>query len=313
MPDENFEVHGKAYAVIPEWILYSRVNASAVRLFGVLGRHLGLNEAAWPSRKRIAKKMGCSLSTVDRAIEQLEKIKAIRVEPRFIESGQTSSFFYLWPFEDPSNLTAPVVISDDTPSSEMTSPPSSEEVYERTLNNKELKENNVATPAESPTTPPLKPKKTYAPEVYELNNYLCQLIEHNGSRVPTGGEAEMDALLRIDKMYPPQVRAVIDWCQSDPFWHTNILSAKTLRKQYDKLRLRMKADGIHLPQSFSPDLLEQAKAWDAYYEVIRQGAGRVKAPSFPCPQDSQGNLLDSEGRAYYIDQMDFKRRYVDDE
>jgi predicted transcriptional regulator len=64
-----------------------------------------------------------------------------------------------------------------------------------------------------------------------------------------------------------------------------------------------------LPESFSPDLLEQAKAWDR----IDAGWNDI-APIFPRPQDSQGNLLDGDGRAYYIDPMQpTKRRYFDDE
>ena len=86
--EEQIEVKGKAYAVIPEWILYSSVGPAAVRVFGVLGRHLGLHEAAWPSRKRIASKIGCSLSTVDRAIDELEAIGAIKVEHQFAKKGR---------------------------------------------------------------------------------------------------------------------------------------------------------------------------------------------------------------------------------
>jgi hypothetical protein len=173
-----------------------------------------------------------------------------------------------------------------------------------------IESDSVETPAEPPTiVAPSKPKKVYPPEVYELNNYLCELIDHNGSRVPNGGEVEMDAILRIDKRYPPQVRAVIEWCQSDSFWHTNILSAKSLRKQYDRLRLRMKADGIHIPEPIDHATLEQAKAWDR----IDAGWNDI-ALTFPRPQDSQGHLLDGEGRAYYIDPMQpTKRRYFDDE
>jgi hypothetical protein len=68
----------------------------------------------------------------------------------------------------------------------------------------------------------------------------------------------------------------------------------------------------YLPESFSPDILEQAKAWAEYDSYIGQGWD-TEEPSFPRPTDGNGNLLDGSGRAYYIDPMDFKRRYVDDE
>ena len=31
---------------------------------------------------------------------------------------------------------------------------------------------------------------------------------------------------------------LIDWCQADSFWKSNVLSMPTFRKQYDRLRLR---------------------------------------------------------------------------
>lgn len=50
---------------------------------------------------------------------------------------------------------------------------------------------------------------------------------------------DMDLLLRIDRRPPEEVRAVILFAQSDPFWKTNILSVGKLRKQYDTLKMQM--------------------------------------------------------------------------
>jgi phage replication O-like protein O len=49
---------------------------------------------------------------------------------------------------------------------------------------------------------------------------------------------EIDKILRIDKRPAAEIRMVIEWSQADSFWRTNILSASSLRKQYDKLKLR---------------------------------------------------------------------------
>ncbi len=46
-------------------------------------------------------------------------------------------------------------------------------------------------------------------------------------------------ILRIDKRDINEVKAVIKWCQTDEFWQDNILSTAKLRKQYDKLVLKM--------------------------------------------------------------------------
>lgn len=55
---------------------------------------------------------------------------------------------------------------------------------------------------------------------------------------------DMDKILRIDKRTSEQLEAVIDWCQQDDFWSDNILSPSKLRKQLDKLELRMKRDKL---------------------------------------------------------------------
>jgi hypothetical protein len=66
----------------------------------------------------------------------------------------------------------------------------------------------------------------------------------------------------------------------------------------------------YLPETISPDLLERAKEWDRYEDVLNN---HLPEPYFPRPQNSEGNLLDGEGRAYYIDEHDFRRRYLDSE
>lgn len=50
--------------------------------------------------------------------------------------------------------------------------------------------------------------------------------------------AQMDSILRIDGRSPPEVKAVIEFAQSDQFWKTNILSVEKLRKQYDQLNAK---------------------------------------------------------------------------
>lgn len=71
--------------------------------------------------------------------------------------------------------------------------------------------------------------------------YLADWIERNGSRRPTITEAWLDAARRlheIDGRSHEQIMACIEWSQRDEFWHTNILSMPTLRKQYDRMRLQ---------------------------------------------------------------------------
>lgn len=48
------------------------------------------------------------------------------------------------------------------------------------------------------------------------------------------------AIYDIDKREPNAVKAIIDWCQDDPFWRVNILSPKKLRERFDQLTMAAK-------------------------------------------------------------------------
>ncbi len=79
------------------------------------------------------------------------------------------------------------------------------------------------------------------PEVIALCHRLAKAIEANGSAEPSITKAWLDAarlLLDKDERTVQQVEWIIDWSQDDEFWRANILSMPTLRKQFDKMRLK---------------------------------------------------------------------------
>lgn len=45
-------------------------------------------------------------------------------------------------------------------------------------------------------------------------------------------------MIERDKRTPQQIHNMIDWCQADDFWKTNILSTAKLRKQYDAMKVK---------------------------------------------------------------------------
>ena len=49
----------------------------------------------------------------------------------------------------------------------------------------------------------------------------------------------IDLMRRVDGRTPEDIRAVILWCQSDPFWQSNILSTGKLREKFDQLQMKM--------------------------------------------------------------------------
>jgi hypothetical protein len=50
----------------------------------------------------------------------------------------------------------------------------------------------------------------------------------------------IEKLMRIDKKQVDEIKMVIDWCQQDDFWKSNILSTEKLRKKFDQLVLKAK-------------------------------------------------------------------------
>ncbi|MBP7765319.1 MAG: hypothetical protein KA113_09060 [Syntrophaceae bacterium] len=50
---------------------------------------------------------------------------------------------------------------------------------------------------------------------------------------------DIDLMIRIDKRDVSEIGQVIEWCQQDQFWQSNILSTSKLRKQYDQLIAKM--------------------------------------------------------------------------
>ncbi len=89
-----------------------------------------------------------------------------------------------------------------------------------------------------------------------LAKHLRQRILENlpTAKVPVDNQIQswcrqFDLMLRVDNRDPPEVEAVIDWCQGDPFWRSNILSPKKLREKYDQLALKRKKPPEMVPRN----------------------------------------------------------------
>ncbi len=66
--------------MVPEWLLDADVSDRAVRLWAILDRYAGSNGAAFPSRSTLAKRLRCSVDTIDRSLADLEAVGALEVE-----------------------------------------------------------------------------------------------------------------------------------------------------------------------------------------------------------------------------------------
>lgn len=83
----------------------------------------------------------------------------------------------------------------------------------------------------------------------ELALYLFEKIKQNNPehKALTDSQKQKWAdsirlMIERDNRTPQKIRNMIDWCQADSFWKQNILSTAKLRKQYDTMRPKAKAE-----------------------------------------------------------------------
>lgn len=86
------------------------------------------------------------------------------------------------------------------------------------------------------TPPPQEPRRE---DVEALCAQLRDRIVENGNREPAitkKWRTEARLLLDKDGVELSKAIALIDWCQADSFWKSNIMSMPTFREKYDRLR-----------------------------------------------------------------------------
>jgi hypothetical protein len=76
------------FAILPEWILYSKKSPVAICVYAVLNRYANQKGTCFPSRKTIAEKIGVSIKAVDRALKELQELGAVHVEHRTVGEGE---------------------------------------------------------------------------------------------------------------------------------------------------------------------------------------------------------------------------------
>lgn len=86
-------------------------------------------------------------------------------------------------------------------------------------------------------------------DVERLCGYFVAALARNdvNANVTAKWRTEARLLLDRDRKDPAEIRSVIDWATSDPFWRANILSVPKFRSKYDQLRLAMQSRGGRRP------------------------------------------------------------------
>jgi Helix-turn-helix domain len=86
------------FAMLPEWVLDADISDRAVRLYTILALHADRNDGtSFPRRRTLARRLSCSVDSVDRAVKELLGIRALQREHRMEDpAGDRRQTSNLW-------------------------------------------------------------------------------------------------------------------------------------------------------------------------------------------------------------------------
>lgn len=158
---------------------------------------------------------------------------------------------------------------------------------------------NVERSSSTPKKRQRSPRKAepYREDVERICVYLADKVEANGSKRPTiTHEWRREARLLLDEKRPIPVTVdrvinAIDWATADHFWHRNVLSMPTLRKQWERLRLARKAEMEGKPQrngqaSNSPRPIPATERCEKHPSYRRDRCGPCRSERGARPADA---------------------------
>jgi DNA-binding transcriptional regulator YhcF (GntR family) len=112
------------FAIIPEWVLYAEIGLPAKLTYAVLHRHANSDGTCFPSRATLARLLNISVRSVDRAIDELQEIKAVKVQRRVKEDQGYTSNLYMVITNNPNAGTDSQQTETNTPLATKTTLPS---------------------------------------------------------------------------------------------------------------------------------------------------------------------------------------------
>ena len=101
-------------------------------------------------------------------------------------------------------------------------------------------------------------------ECFELAQRLKDGILKNNPTAKTPDDLTawakcVDLMLRRDARTVPQIQLVIDFSQYDDFWKQNVLSMDAVRRQFDRLVIKMKQNS---PQAKEDEFVDELRKWE---------------------------------------------------
>lgn len=171
------------------------------------------------------------LNTVRMALNILQKFKMIRID--------SDEYIKVENWEKHQNVDAMERVRENT----------RKRVEKHRIAKKMLQAPTQDAEPSQDTPPSPNPPKRTGKRVYiegdvelELSKHLYnKMLENNPDAKAPNFQVWADhirLMIERDNRKPEQIRNMIDWCQNNSFWKSNILSTKKLRDRYDQLKVK---------------------------------------------------------------------------
>lgn len=152
----------------------------------------------------------------------------------------------------------------------------------RTVNKNKNANNAKNAQQEEDIKPSCRKSKTFDEESipFQLSLRLFENIRKNNTEFKEPNlqkwSDDFRLMMERDKRTEEQITYLIDWCQQDSFWKGNILSPSKLRKQYDQLVIKIKAEKQKKRKSVHDIPLERPSSWEEPPELTEEEYRQMK-------------------------------------
>lgn len=233
---------------------------SHVLVYGAIETHAMGDYGCIASNKTIAAETGLAYKTVTNIISELnasgwikvnmnEKNHRVNIEPKltiavptFSQESQELTEVNPSPAEEGSS---PRRGTPPSPAEEPPLPPRRTIEYSNRNRNRNSNRNTLLV--RKRTSEVSKTSAEAAEIVEKMHEMIKKRLPNRANKKRTQAQLQKDIetiekIHRLDGYSYAEINAVMKWSQEDDFWSQNILSTAKLRKQFDKLVLRMRAE-----------------------------------------------------------------------
>ena len=233
---------------------------SHVLVYGAIETHALGDYGCIASNKTIAAEVGLSTGTVANIISELnasgwirvnldEKNHRANIEPKLTITVPTFSQESQEPTEvNPSPADEDPLTRRLTPPSPADEDPLHPPMNIEYSNRNSIEYSNRNTLLVRKRTSEVSKAPAEAAEIAEkMHEMINKRLPNRANKKRTQAQLQKDIetiekIHRLDGYSYAEINAVMKWSQKDDFWSQNILSTAKLRKQFDKLVLRMRAE-----------------------------------------------------------------------